>query len=226
MPKIAFKNIPISIDQVLRAQGMDPVLVRERSSKLIELTEEGICLGYEYLQPEAVYDSFEIDSIYHNKIVLSNGKCLTGELVGKILSHAEKVTLIVCTVGDQISEYILSLFSQKPALAMAVEGMAAAATEILGNHICSVIDEIATAEGLLSSIPINPGMIGWPVEEGQPQIFASLDTSSIGVILDPSGIMKPLKSLSMAIGVGKDMDKEGTICDHCSLNKTCTHKPG
>jgi hypothetical protein len=133
------------------------------------------------------------------------------------------VFFAVCTLGKRISEFAISLFSTKPAMAIAVEGMAAAATEVLGNQICHIIDNLANSEGLKTSIPLNPGMIGWPVEEGQSQIFSCLDTLPIGVTLDATYLMKPLKTLSMVIGAGKDINNLGISCDYCSIQKTCTH---
>ena len=68
-------------------------------------------------------------------------------------------------------------------------------------------------------------MVGWPLEEGQPQIFNPLDASEIGVSLDPGTyLMRPLKSLSLVIGLGRDLNSAGQTCDFCSMRETCRYK--
>jgi hypothetical protein len=107
---------------------------------------------------------------------------------------------------------------------MAVEGVASAAVEVLGNQVCQQISVQAEAHGLQTSIPLNPGLVGWPVEQGQPQVFACLDAAAIGVTLEPSGLMRPLKSLSLVVGAGRELDRQGSTCDYCHLQSTCAHR--
>jgi hypothetical protein len=64
-------------------------------------------------------------------------------------------------------------------------------------------------------------MIGWPLEEAQKQLFALVDASEIGVTLEPSGVMQPLKSLSLALGLGQNLDTDGCTCDYCTMRETC-----
>jgi len=225
MPSVTIENIPINVDLVLRAQGIDPEQLHGKHTKLIELTSRAIEVGYIHLDPQAVFETFSVLEVKHNCITLANGKFLSGDLIGRHLAAANKVALAVCTVGPRIGEFTSDLFGKDPALAMAVEGLGAAATEVLANLVCHQINQLALSEGLMTSLPINPGMVGWPVEEGQPQIFACLDAESIGVELLYSSVMKPLKSLSMAVGFGNHFDQNLTTCDFCGLAKTCAHKP-
>lgn len=217
-------NVSVSVEQTMWSQGIDPREAHKRSPKLLELTKQAIEIGACYLRPQAIYDCYKVTSYKHNKIMLNNNQFLEGELIGNVLSKADKVVIVVCTMGDQISKFVNELFPKKPALAMAVEGMAASATELLGTKMCEIIEEMAKAEGLLTSVPLNPGMVGWTVREGQPQIFQCLDTSPIGVTLESTGLMKPLKSLSMVIGIGKNIISGGSPCDYCNLKNTCKHR--
>jgi hypothetical protein len=67
-------------------------------------------------------------------------------------------------------------------------------------------------------------MDGWPVEEGQPQIFDLVDAAEIGLVLLPSGMMVPRKSLSMVIGLGADVSAKGVPCDYCSMAERCRYR--
>jgi hypothetical protein len=172
-----------------------------------------------------VFERHKIQGCTDRGIKLDDGKTLEGELIKKHFVDSLDVVIAVCTIGDLLDGFAASTFSQSPALAMALEGLGSASTELLGNSFCNYLESLVSEEGLFTNLPINPGMRDWPVEEGQPQIFRILDTSSIGVTLDTTGLMKPLKSLSMVIGLGYSADKHAKSCDLCSLQKTCIYKP-
>ena len=72
-------------------------------------------------------------------------------------------------------------------------------------------------------IPLNPGMIGWPLLEGQQQIFALVDTRSIGVSLHDSGLMEPVKSISLVVGLGRELGQAGRPCDYCAMHALCRY---
>jgi hypothetical protein len=217
--------LQINIDRVLRAQGMIPELVNNKRPKLVALTQEAIDIGCEYLDPRAILEIFSVEQIIHNRIILSDGNSIQGKLLGEQLFAANKIVAAVCTVGERIDKFVSDLFPDNPALALAVEGLASAATEILGNSVCNYIDMNLVNEDMKATIPINPGMVGWSVEDGQPQIFALLEADRIGIRLDPTRLMKPLKSLSMIVGIGKDTGSQTKVCDLCNLKQACKFKP-
>lgn len=224
---IILNDIPldINIDQVLRAQGMIPDIIKNKRPKLVALTVEAISIGSQYLEPRAILEIYSVEQIIHDRIVLSNGKSIEGKLLGEQLFSANNIVAAVCTIGDKIDKYVSELFSEKPALAMAIEGLASAATEMLGNTVCNYIDSNLVTDNMKASIPINPGMIGWSVEEGQPQIFSLLETDLIGIQLDSTRLMKPLKSLSMLVGIGMDTGSQTKVCDLCNLKQACIFRP-
>ncbi len=217
--------IEINTDLVLRAQGMDPILVRAKSPRLVDITNRAIEEGRPLLEPRVIYERHQVQGLIPNGIQLANKKTIEGELIRKILSHSEEIIIAVCTIGNKIDKLVANTFPENPALSMAIEGMASVATEMLGNAFCNYLKSIVIKEDLVINLPIHPGMVGWPLDEGQPQIFNILDTKNIGVTLEPSGFMKPLKSLSMVIGVGHSLDNHMKSCDLCSLQKTCVFKP-
>lgn len=60
--------------------------------------------------------------------------------------------------------------------------------------------------------------IGVSLQEGQAQIFGLLPSvaSEIGVSIGPSGLMQPLKSLSLVIGLGRVLEErhDARIVNH------------
>jgi len=224
MPVIRDWELPIDADKVLWGQGADPALVRARRPKLVALAEAVIDQGRPLLAPAVLYRRFPVVGLRHERLLLDGGS-LSGSLIADHLAAASEVIVAVCTVGDGVTGVVSERFQTDPVGALALEGLAAAAAEALAEAVCRRFDALALAEGLQTSIPLNPGMVGWPLEEGQAQIFNLIDATEIGVALDPGTyLMRPLKSLSLVIGLGRDLNSTGQTCDFCSMRETCRYK--
>jgi hypothetical protein len=115
------------------------------------------------------------------------------------------------------------MFSEDPLYALALDGLGNAAVESLAQQVCGQIAEQVKDEGLQASTPLSPGTPEWPVEVGQPQIFALLDPSKAGVKLSSGGMMIPKKSVSFVVGLGQEMS-QNSMCTVCSLQNTCRYQ--
>ena len=90
--------------------------------------------------------------------------------------------------------------------------------------MCRRVDARAEAEGYKTTVPLSPGLVGWPVATGQRQLFALLGGAPAGVRLTESSMMVPKKSTSMVIGVGPEVEHAGESCDYCSMAATCRYR--
>jgi len=224
MPVLNDWELALDADKVLWGQGADPARVRARRPKLAEIAEAAIAEGRPLLAPVVLYRRIPVVGLRHERLLLEGGS-LVGPLIADRLAAASEVVVAVCTVGDGLAQTISERFQTDPVQALALEGLAGAAAEALAEAVCRRFDALALAEGLRTSIPLNPGMVGWPLEAGQTQIFCLLDASEIGVALDPGTyLMRPLKSLSLVIGLGRDLNPTGQTCDFCSMRETCRYK--
>jgi len=104
---------------------------------------------------------------------------------------------------------------------VALDAVGSAAVEQLAAIASAYVDEQAASRGLCTTIPLSPGLIGWPLETGQRQIFALVDAAAIGVALTAGSMMTPRKSRSLVIGVGPHVLREGDVCDYCAMRDTC-----
>jgi hypothetical protein len=230
MPVLESWNLQLSIDEVLKAQGADPDTVRFRRPKLLSITEEAIKRGNPLLKPQVAYEFYAVKKYLHERLILSpldhnNGnQFLSGQLIAQHLARAQKVVVIVCSIGRDLEETVSSLFRVDPVLAMAMDGVGSAAVELLAIQASNYFESLARQEGLKSSIPLNPGMVGWPVEIGQPQIFSLVDSEAINIFLTDELMMMPGKSLSMVMGIGKDLSAIGSSCEYCSLKGVCNYQ--
>jgi len=217
-------TIKVDVNMVLRGQGADPAVIRQRRPRLVTIAEQALAEGLLLIEPVAQYRIFPVEKISHQRFTLAGNIQLTGALLAQHLGCAQQIALLVCTLGPKLEERISEVMETNPVYGLALDGFGSAAAEALGLAICAELEEKAHTSGLFTSVPLNPGMIGWPVEEGQLQIFLALEPDSIGVTLNESCMMSPRKSVSMVLGISNSPFTSGRPCDFCSINETCRYK--
>jgi hypothetical protein len=216
-------NISIGTDEILRGQGADPQIVRARKPALLRAAERAHAAGLGLLHPMSLTAEVMVQEHRHELIRLVGGMALTGPLVTQQLGGAQRVVAAVCTIGPELESTSASIFSEDPLYALALDGLGNAAVESLAQQVCGQIAEQVKQEGLQASTPLSPGTPEWPVEVGQPQIFALLDPTKAGVNLTSGGMMMPKKSVSFVVGIGQEMS-QASMCTVCSLQNTCRYQ--
>lgn len=216
--------LEVDVDQVLRAQGADPARIRARQPRAVALAERALREGKRVLDPRVVCRADTVRSVRHERVLLGGGGELRGAFVAQQLGSAERIVVIVATLGEKMDQRIVEAQSYDVSLALALDGFGTAAIEALSMSICRHFGEVAARESLHSSLPLSPGMSGWDLRTGQREIFGLVDAASIGVRLSPAFLMIPQKSLSLVIGMGKDVREGGSLCEFCNLRETCRHR--
>jgi hypothetical protein len=225
MPILRDFDLSLDVDKVLWGQGANPSVIRARRPALAALAGEAIVEGSPLLAPVLLYERFPVTGFRHERLSLAGGGSLQGSAIAGYLGAAREVIVAVCTVGEALTACAADVFEANPVRGLALDGLASAAAEALAEAACRHFDGIAAAEGLAASIPLNPGMPGWPLLEAQQQVFALLPAPEIGVTLSPSGLMQPLKSLSLVVGLGRAGELTGgRTCDFCTMAETCRYK--
>jgi hypothetical protein len=216
-------NFPLCADDVLRGQGLDPEIVHAKKPALLQAASAAVREGFTILRPAALIHKVKVVEHRHERILLNSGKELVSPLVARHLAGAEQVALAVCTIGAGLEELAATLIKIDPLLALALDGMGNAAVEKTAQQVCRQFGEQAQARGWMTSGPLSPGEPEWPVGVGQPQIFALLDPSRVGVTLTSGGMMIPKKSISFVVGIGPEM-VQTDLCELCSLRERCRYR--
>jgi hypothetical protein len=230
MPILDVWELQLNIDQVLRAQGANPEEIRLRRPDLVNTIEKAISIGKHFLHPQVLYGKYHVVNFTHERLELDTGNLkpgnhfLSGKLISQQLAQAKEILILCCTIGAELDDHVASLFKIDPGLAIALDGVGSAAVETLAIQACNHFENQVKMDGLTTTIPINPGMIGWPVNQGQPQIFSLLDCEEIQVTITDSWMMVPMKSLSMVLGIGDNLISGGTPCEYCSLKVICKYQ--
>jgi hypothetical protein len=217
-------DLPLTVDHVLRGQGADPLRLRQRRPRLAEIASWALKEGLPLLQPVVLAQEFQVQGVRHEDLILDSQKRLKSVLLTQHLASARKVVVMVCTVGPQLEAITAEMITTDPVQALALEGVGTAAVEMLATQAANRLETRGQEDGLSVSIPLSPGMVGWPIEAGQRQVFSLLNPASIGVRLTESGMMVPRMSISQLIGFGENMVLQGRTCDYCNLKETCRYQ--
>lgn len=216
--------LKLDVDAILRGQGADPSVLRARRPNLVKIAETALENSRYLLEPMVYSLQLKVGDLRHEKLELEGGRSLRGAWITRELAPAESVYAIICTAGAGIDEAVSELMGSDLLQALALDGVGSAGVEALAQAVCKQIEDQAATEGKQTTVPFSPGMIAWPVEEGQPAIFDLFMGSQLGVELTSSFVMRPRKSLSMLVGVGRQLGVKGTTCDYCAMQGTCKYR--
>jgi hypothetical protein len=216
-------ELDLTLDSVLRGQGIDRQAA-ERRPVLLNSAEWALQEGLPLISPQVLVRQLEVQEMRHARLILEGGIRLDGELPSSHLAGARTVTLMLATVGESLESISSDLLQSDLALGLALEGLGIAAVERLALLAANRVEAQARSAGWQASIPLSPGMVGWPAERGQPQILALLDPARVGVRVSSSWVMTPRMSLTQVVGAGPELLVEGCVCDYCSLASVCQYR--
>jgi hypothetical protein len=217
-------DLQLDVDQVLLGQGAAPATIRARNPALVRAAEWALVEGLPLIQPVVQVHELAVEKVTHEKLKLDGGGVLSGSLVIQHLAGAQRIVVMLCTIGPQLEEVVSELIHSDAVLGLALDGVGTAAVETLATQASSLYEERARVLGWQTSIPLSPGMVGWEVDPGQRQVFALLDAPKVGVRLTSSYMMSPNKSLTLVLGMGENIATQGRTCDYCSLKETCRYQ--
>jgi len=217
-------DLRLDVDAVLRGHGADPASIRRRSPRLVESAGRALEEGSLLLQPRVQTRRLLIEGLLHERLKLEGGGELSGGLLAQHMGGAQEAVIALCTVGEALERRAAKVSKEDTVYGLALDGVGSAGVEALANAACALFEEEAAKEDCQVTIPLSPGMAGWPVEQGQPQIFDLLEAGEIGVRLTESMMMLPRKSLTFVLGIGKELMAGGRTCDYCSQKETCRYR--
>jgi len=217
-------DLIFDVDAVLRGQGADAAILRARRPGLVKVAEEARQECFSLLHPKVIYRTYETEGVQHERLLLQDGLKIESKLITGQLAAADKVVVMLATIGGELEEHVSTIWDNNMVFALALDGAGSAAVEALANAACQYFEQQAMEDGLQTSIPFSPGMVDWSVADGQPQIFRLLGEEAKAVNLTPSYLMVPKKSLTMLLGIGTEFIFSGRTCDYCTMCNTCRYQ--
>jgi hypothetical protein len=224
---IPVPRIKPSREDILKAQGIakgtDP------SEKILKLLEDSMTWFELLSEPTAIIQKICMEEFY--KVFAGNGKNAKDTPLKKIVPQASALALGAATLGQPISRKITDLFARNDfALASMLDSAASIGADNCGRFMEEVLrrelQRKFPEQVNLTVLLYSPGYCGWHIS-GQEALFQSLQPGNIGIQLNGSFLMDPLKSISGLLVAGEpDIHRftgDYPFCKECK-NHTCVSR--
>ena len=224
--KFTIDEIHPERERVLNQIGVPPKA--EISEKVESTLQKSLELFDQLAQPVGKLKEISVDEF--KNIFAGEGNNEDDAVLGQIYDKANKLTMFALTLGEGLSAKIENLFSENefPLASMldAAASVAAdnAVTKIENDFNGFTGDDVVPDDSVV--LGYSPGYCGWNIS-GQKKFFEYMNPGEIGITLNDSFLMTPVKSVT---GVMVEGEKEIHIfenkfkyCRACK-DKTCRER--
>ena len=133
---------------------------------------------------------------------------------------------VVCTLGPGLEDETHRLMQDGELLtAMFLDAAGVAHLELLGHGARQHVKQKASGKGFYTGCPFGPGYNGMPLDY-QSQLFEHVNAIGIGVKLNDSGVMLPMKSISFWLRITRNKkaaEDHGYKCRNCDM-ENCIYR--
>jgi hypothetical protein len=216
---ITTDNIIPDTEEILRHQGIPRGAVVK--DHIRELMREAVEEFRKTAEPKCIMR--EISKSDFAKVFQGEGLNASDSPIGDIYEKADDLALFAVTMGQVLSVRIQELFDQndfaRAAMLDSCASMAAdSAAGWLENYYTNYLMEHKRSAHNKLVFGYSPGYCGWNVS-AQRKLFKCLQPEKIGITLNDSCLMTPLKSVSGVLIHGDRMIHEFrngfSFCDAC-----------
>lgn len=144
-----------------------------------------------------------------------------GPRVKNAFRKADKIVLFISTLGGEVKKSIEKKREDAFAYYM-LDFLASQYADAVADYMSDRIKDYAIRASMSVSNRYSPGYCGWNVQE-QKKLFGFFPAKQCGIALTESCLMDPVKSVSGAIAIGKDVVFREYGCKNCKI-KNCLHK--
>jgi len=211
-----FEAIKPTVDEVITIMGYKP---GTEPSFVPLLVDDLINEAQFHSTAKGCYSFLKVDeiSIIHGSVLHEKGYIKCGPKIARQLSGSDTVALFLATAGESFDEWIKIKGSLKDIM---TEYLCSSIGSVIADKVADVIqDEIkkfAQTDGRGITNRYSPGYCNWDIRD-QKAIFDLLPAGETGVVLTPSFLMKPIKSVSGIIGIGLGLQQGEYMCDLCGM---------
>jgi hypothetical protein len=219
----------VPLDSIRWAPHRDVVLGRQGvpeghqvSDQVERLVQKANSLYESLAQPKGIMAEISLSEF--EEVFNGEGRNdLPAPLQG-IVKEADGLALFAATVGDPVSAKIQELFEENdPATGCMLDGIASDRAEMAATLLAQAFLDSLLERGKVNpearALPYSPGYCGWHIT-GQRKLFAFLDPERIGISLNSSCLMSPIKSVSGVLVVGRpaihDFNNDFDFCFDCA----------
>jgi len=169
-----------------------------------------------------IFDDIAVDpdagTLTVQEVIFSPGRTVSG-----LIGEAEKAALFVCTAGATISDPSRCRTPDGDLLRAYIHDVTGTmVVEKAADKMLLEIRRTMAASGFGITNRFSPGYCGWDLAE-QHKLFSLLSDNYCGVTLSESALMKPVKSVSGLIGIGRKVKFAPCHCNMCD-DQNCLYR--
>jgi hypothetical protein len=204
---------------VLASQGIPATA--EVSQRALQLLDQGMKLFAAHARPAGVCQ--EVEAAEFAEIYRGEGRNAPETPLAEIYPRARRLALFAVTLGEALGEKIADLMGQgQMALGFMLDAIASEGAEIASERAGRCFLEAGEEEPeAVRVLGYSPGYCGWHLS-GQRRLFARLHPEEIGITLNESFLMQPLKSVSGVLVAGEaevhEFVNRYDFCSDCSTH--------
>lgn len=139
-----------------------------------------------------------------------------GRIITRQLLRSELYAFFVATGGAEFERFRQWTTAGGDMLrAFITDALGSVIAEKTADRMEEALQRLIAPHGMRHTNRFSPGYCGWHVAE-QPSLFSMFPVAEpCGVILTPSCLMTPIKSVSGVIGIGKEVERLDYTCGLC-----------
>ena len=217
-----FKDLNLNVSQIETVlgykEGEDRVIVTGLIEELLKESQEISNIKAQY----AVFN----DVLFHNETRSMEINKINFQIKRIVYTHLKKsdsVVIFLCTAGAEIGVRSRKAMKERDFLKGYIY-------DVIGSEIVEAAADLMQADmertmnssGRKITNRYSPGYCGWDVAE-QHKLFQLIPENYCGILLTPSALMDPVKSISGIIGIGKNVRNNPYTCSMCDL-KDCIYR--
>ena len=215
------------VNAILEAQGIPRW--RRLDKRMVELAHDAIARFSEKADPRGLF--MGITKQEFSNIFEGTGRNEVESPVKPIYQDSGHLALFAVTIGENISSEISRCFQLDDfALGSMLDSAASEGTEMVAHELEIYYRQHLKETGRFNSdtgiLRFSPGYCGWHIS-GQRTLFDSLRPGEIGITLNDSFLMHPLKSISGVVISGQkeifDFEDVFPFCRDCAVH-TCRER--
>lgn len=190
-------------DAVLQTQGVLKGATVQQA--IYDMVDETFEIFTTTARPEGLLANCSIDEF--ENVFVGEGKNADDNPLETIFPKAGHLALFALTMGNEVSSSIQNLFEDNEfALGAMLDTVASQAAdkavEVMENYFFNELLRIQPSDNDLCVLSYSPGYCGWDIS-GQKTLFLYLQPDRIGITLNDSYLMSPLKSVTGLLVAGK-----------------------
>jgi len=217
---ISAEDVVPSVAAVLEQQGIPQW--KKPGERTVRLAEEAIALFTQKAEPKGMVDGITSDAF--KAVFEGEGRNEADSPVGPIYQASANLALFAVTIGQDICSEIQRLFDTNDfALGSMLDSAASEGTERTAEMIERLYRQHLKDSGKHGNghgtLRFSPGYCGWHIS-AQEKLFDTLHPGEIGIGLNASCLMQPMKSISGIIISGEknifEFDDTFSFCRDCA----------